>query len=398
MPTTVPPALVNATGRILDPNLGGTPWSAAARAAATAAAGYADLGRDPLGTTGAQAAALLGAGDAMVASSLPGAIALVLAALPWQPVIARPDMISVRGARLGDLATAVGRPLVEVGAADVVEPDDYRRVLTPSTAVIVVHPVAGAARPTWSEVVAIADASESAHVHLVLSGALHESALGARTMAASTAAVAEREDADDLRSEPSAAEVLDAGANLVVVATDGLAGGPALALLAGSPSVLDVLRAHPLAAALRADRTLVAALAATLDAHDAASPPTSLPVHAMLTTSTASLEARARSLAAAVGHGAEAIACRSATALAPRDVIHLDSWGLLVPSGDPDALADRLAGGVPPIVGVLDEAGVVLDLRTVAPSHDPLVARAVQSSLTVPTLGATGSAFQPPLG
>jgi L-seryl-tRNA(Ser) seleniumtransferase len=370
-------AVVNATGVVLHTNLGRAPLSTAARAAVAEAAGYAsveyDLAAGTRGRRGAAAEALArevtGAEAALAVNNAAGALLLALGALARgrEVLVSRGELIEIGGEfRLPQVMEAAGVVLREVGTTNRTHLRDYAAGFGPDSAlVLAVHPsnyrVEGfTARPALAELAALAHEHGLPLLHDVGSGLL----------------------AGELGAEPSVPGSLEAGADLVVFSGDKLVGGPQAGLVVGRADLVGRLARHPLARAVRADKLTLAALEATLAAH-LAGRRDELPVWRALRLTAAELEPRAAALAAAVGPAAR---LRPGTSVAGGGSLPgegLESVLVEVdpaPAGEATVLA-RLRAGDPPVVARAERGRVVLDLRTVPPEQDGLVARALAAAL-----------------
>src|SRR5690606_22675018 len=181
-----------------------------------------------------------------------------------------------------------------------------------------------------------------------------------------------------LAGEPSLRGGLAAGADLVLASGDKLLGGPQAGLLAGRGDLVERCRRHPLARALRLDKLRIAALVATLELH-LAERADQVPVWGMFEADPTALRTRAEALAAAVGGSVVAGASVVGGGAAPGAAVP----GPVVRVAAPDAgaVAARLRRGDPPVVVRVAEDAVWVDLRTVAPADDGLVAERLGAAL-----------------
>ena len=168
-----------------------------------------------------------------------------------------------------------------------------------------------------------------------------------------------------LPDEPDATTALRQGADLVTASGDKLLGGPQAGLLFGAADLVERLRRHPAARALRVDKLTLAALEATL-----VGPPT--PVAQALDADAADLRARAERLAAQLPD-AHAVDCIAAVGGGGAPEVSLPSAAVSLP----ERYAAALRTGAPAVVGRLEDGRCLLDLRTVAPSDDDALAAAV---------------------
>jgi len=350
--------VVNATGVVVHTNLGRAPLSPAAVEAVTVAAGATDVeldlatgrrGRRGAAALAALAARVPDAGGVHIVNNGAAALALVACALGAgrRIVVARGELVEIGdGCRIPGLLESVGTTLHEVGATNRVHLADYEAAIDDDTAfVLKVHPSNFRVEGFTSSVPvdALADLCRSRGVPLVVD-------IGSGLLAPHPR----------LPAEPDATTVLRDGATLVTASGDKLLGGPQAGLLLGDAGLVDRLRRHPLARALRVDKLTLAALEATL-----AGPPS--PVAVALSARPEELLARARRLALAIGPGLAA-------------AVHSDGRvggggapGVALPSAAvalPAELAEPLRRADPPVVGRVADGRLLLDLLAIPADGD----------------------------
>jgi L-seryl-tRNA(Ser) seleniumtransferase len=311
-------------------------------------------------------------------------------------VVSRGELIEIGGSfRLPEILAKAGARLVEVGTTNRTRVDDYRKAIGPDTALLLrVHPsnfrvVGFHERPVREELATLAREANLPLVEDVGSGAF----------------VATED--FGIEHEPTVAESLTGGADVVTFSGDKLLGGPQAGLIVGRRAWIDRLRRDPLARALRVDKLTIAALEATLAAYvDPARARRELPVLAQLDASADALHACANRLAEAIraalaegergaGAGASGLV-RGWTvevvpeasevgggalpgALLPTSAVALSSRGRTAA-----ALEQRLRLGRPPIVARIREERVLLDARTLLFEDPAEVARLVSDAALGP--------------
>ncbi|HCP61328.1 MAG TPA: L-seryl-tRNA(Sec) selenium transferase [Actinobacteria bacterium] len=372
--------VINATGVVLHTGLGRAPLPAVAAKAATAAAhGYSDLEVDrETGSRGRRTTraetllkALTGAEAALVVNNNAAALLLALAGLITparkEVLVSRGELIEIGGEfRLPDIMAASGARLVEVGTTNRTRPNDYRRALTRRTAMILkVHPsnyrVVGFTNSVGAP--ALAEIARGARIPLV-----HDVGSG----------LLERYP-EVPNDEPAVTEALAGGADVVTFSGDKLLGGPQAGILTGRADLIDTLRRHPLARALRVDKMTVAALEAVLRLY-ATGRRLEIPLWTMLSEPQRSVTARARAVAkafkGATVRGGHAVAGGGSL---PEWAIPSAEMVLPVPRAE--QIAARLRNGRPPVFARTEEGAVVFDLRTVPPRDEDRLVRAIRYAL-----------------
>ena len=355
--------VLNATGVVLHTNLGRAPLSAAARDALVAAAGTVDVELDlATGRRGPRApgareallAAVPEAEDALVVNN--GAAALVLAttalAAGSDVVVSRGELVEIGdGFRLPDLITSCGARLREVGTTNRTHLADYAAAVGPDTgAVLKVHP-SNFAVSGFTSAVPVADlvGLGAPVVHDIGSGLLRPHPL--------------------LPDEPDAASSLRDGAAVVTCSGDKLLGGPQAGLVLGRRDVVQRLRRHPLARALRPGKTTLAALEATLRGPRP-------PALVALDTTPAELHARCTTIAAtltAAGVPAHVVPSTGRVGGGSAPGLRLESWAVSLP----EDCAELLRRHEPAVLARVESGRTLVDVRALAPEDDAVVATAV---------------------
>jgi L-seryl-tRNA(Ser) seleniumtransferase len=374
--------VINATGVILHTNLGRAPLpERAAKAAARAARSYTDIEVDRetgrRGRRGGHAETLLtaltGAEGAMVVNNCAAALLLAMAALAkGKPVIvSRGELIEIGGEfRIPDILAASGARLAEVGTTNRTRIGDYRGAVTDKTGLILkVHPsnyrmIGFTAVPAASELSALARKHGIPFLFDIGSGLLHHGH-------------------GHPVDEPSVSDALEQGADLVTFSADKLLGGPQAGIIVGRADLLERLRKHPIARAVRLGRMQMAALEQVL-AIVATGREVELPVFRMLRESPEIVRSRAQLLSQTIGgelEGARVVRCESAVGGGSMPGTSLPSWGVRIRVPDAPAFAARLRTGTPAAFSRMEESFILLDCRTVTDAQVPHLARAVHYAL-----------------
>jgi L-seryl-tRNA(Ser) seleniumtransferase len=374
-PTLQP--VINASGVIIHTNLGRAPLSQAAIQAATdVALGYSnleyDLGKGRRGSRLLHAEELLvrltGAEAALVVNNNASAVLLALTALAKRRrvLIARTQLVEIGGGfRIPDVMVQSGAKLVEIGTTNRVHLQDYEQAIAEQPIKLVMRAhrsnfaiVGFHTEPELYEIAEIAHAAGLPVVDDLGSGTLIDTA------------------PFGLGHEPTVQESLAAGADLVTFSGDKLLGGPQAGIIVGRKDLVDKLKKHPLARAIRADKLALAALSATLLHYLKEEALEKIPVWQMISAPEKVLRDRVLRWIAVlgVGHPLDGESAVGGGSL-PGQV--LPTTLLALPNSSPTKFLAKLRTANPPVIARIQDDHVVLDPRTILPEQDEKVVRAV---------------------
>src|SRR6266487_1182102 len=370
-------SVINATGVIINTNLGRAPLSQEAlQAVQEVARGYANLEYElATGERGSRHChvadllrELIGAEDAVVTNNNAAAVLLSLSTLAAgrEVIISRGQLVEIGGGfRIPDVMRQSGCLLVEAGTTNRTHISDYEAALSERTAVLLaVHPsnfvISG-----FTESTPIAALAELAQRHNLLvmddlgSGCLLDSA------------------EYGLAHEPMPQESLAAGADVVCFSGDKLLGGPQAGILVGKAEILARIAKHPLMRAVRIDKMTLAALEATLRHYQRKEASQHIPIWRMIAARPESLvsratrwatKLRAQGIAARTQRGESTVGGGSLPGeMLPTMLLAIDADQVSLPL---DELAKRLRLRSIPIVTRILRDTLLLDPRTVLEEED----------------------------
>lgn len=380
--------VINATGVIINTNLGRAPLSPEAlQAVHGVAGGYSNLEYEletgERGSRHTHVAGLLceltGAEAALVTNNNAAAVLLALTALAAgrEVIISRGQLVEIGGGfRVPDVMRQSGCQLVEVGTTNRTRLSDYQAAINDRTTLLLtVHP----------SNFQITGFTESTPVDALTKLAQQYGLLVMDDLGSGCLLASER---FGLGHEPMPQESIAAGADVVCFSGDKLLGGPQAGILVGKAEALERISKHPLMRAVRVDKMTLAALEATLRHFQRDEAEMRIPIWRMISASQGKIVSRATSWASRLQkYGIPARTQRGESTVGggslpgetlPTTLLALDAGKVPIPL---DELAKRLRLRSSPIIVRIMRDTLLLDPRTVLEEQDKEVVQALAEEL-----------------
>jgi len=361
-------AVINATGVIIHTNLGRALLSKSAQSAMMAVAGQYntlefDLENGKRGSRLVHASQLLrdltGADDAIVVNNNASALIMILTAFAKdkQAVVSRGQLVEIGGGfRIPSIMEQSGVQLVEVGTTNRTRIADYANAVTETTSMFMRIHASNFRQIGFVEQPILQDLADTAHEH----GVLAVDDLGSGTLIDTTTY--------GLDHEPTIQESISAGMDLICFSGDKLLGGPQAGIIIGKQALIDTLKKHPLARALRVDKLTYSALTATLEHYRRDEALTHIPVWQMISRSLDDITQTAQRWATQVD--GTVIEGESTVGGGSLPGATLPTALLAIDTDSPDRFMAGLRDGDSPVIARVSSGQIWFDPRTVLPEQE----------------------------
>ncbi len=395
-PSLVP--VLNATGVILHTNLGRAPLGETALQAILAVGrGYSNLEFDlesgerghrdlhvgpmllrALSTmTGQPEEQLAQFWSVAVVNNCAAATFLALNSLAegGEVLVSRGELVEIGGAfRVPDILRKAGVVLREVGTTNRTRLNDYADAITNSTRMILRVHQSNFSMDGFTEkpqLAALIELGKQANLPV-----FEDQGTGRLVSLDGLGLHEESSLLDSIRKSPA----------LIACSGDKLLGGPQCGLLLGRPGLMQTIRVNPLFRALRVDKLTYAALEATLLSY-AIGNEESIPTIRMLRLTEENLRLRCEALLPTIAIEALEVSVVPVKSVigggtTPRATLNSFALSLRPRTISPLSLLTALRLQTPPVVARVQDGCVLLDLRTIPPHQDAVLADAVRNAAT----------------
>jgi len=380
--------LINGTGIVIHTNLGRAPLpQGAGEVLRNVASSYNNLELDlATGDRGARAgyleralAVLCQAEAAAIVNNCAAALVLIVRHFVQKKneiIVSRGELVQIGGGfRIGEILEASGAKLREVGATNKTTLADYVRAVGQQTALILKVHRSNFFMSGFVESVSTAELSALARKKRVP----FVEDLGSGAMIAT-------EQIGLHHHEPTPAEALNNGADLVCFSGDKLFGGPQAGIIVGKKRLITALKAEPLFRALRCDKLVFAALQTTVDLH-LNQVLSEIPALALLQIPKDELRARAAAMVTrlqglpvkiTIGTGAAKVGGGTL----PQSTVPSITIDFLPENSSLEDFVRTLRRSSPPVIGYIAGGRFKLDLRTIFSHQDDLVIDTIRTACT----------------
>ncbi len=367
-------SVINGTGVLLHTNLGRAPLAASFDETYSNLELSLESGKrgSRQAAVGSSIAAAIGAESAMVVNNGASAVLLVLAALAAGSgpagngvAVSRGEMVEIGGGfRVPDVMAQSGARLVEVGTTNRTRLSDFQQAVESGDASLVMS-----IHQSNYKIVGFTESTSMAELATLEVPVVAD--IGSGLLDSATPWL-EGAPPSWLADEPAARQTLEQGANLVIFSGDKLFGSAQAGIIAGDEALVAQCRQHPLARAVRPGSLVLQAIQKTTMSY-LERKGNDIAFWRMATLSEASLRERA----AAYPEQLEIITTQAVPGGGTLPQVTIPSIGLRL-AGDH---LDALRANEPPIIARVEDNATIVDLRTIAPEHDTIVAAALRALL-----------------
>jgi len=386
--------VINATGIAIHTNLGRAPLGKKVlEDIAGIVTGYSNLEYDlnamQRGRRGDHVVPLItyltGAEDAIVVNNNAAGIMLALAtfAKDKEVIVSRGELVEIGGSfRVPEILEASGAIMVEVGTTNKTHLADYEKAINNRTALLMKTHRSNFNIVGFTEEVSVSELAKLSQQQGI--PLLYDIGSG----------LIRKPKGLPLESEPDVKSAINNGADLVAFSGDKLLGGPQAGILAGRKDYIAAMKSAPMMRALRVDKLTLAVLSSVVRSYFSdESLRRDIPLFAMLEQSEEQLKKKAETLLLTLqAHNVMARVVKSVGRCGggTMPAVEISSYAIQLLSGKnqqkerslfAENVFNKLHGRKRPIIAVLRQGDVLLDILTIPVDDFPYIAEEISQVL-----------------